>query len=175
LFGDEASHECRVEVAEAKDGKFRKFSEEHAQRRIVRKLFDPEEFGQRGIRIERMDIIEACAAGEKYVGDAHDHFAGLKSSFAFFEGQSFVDAVKHFQLVGETANERQPREGRNGLIRFFDLKFDQVWKYHSNHLVFLFHPLGEIFWFLRQPDFIRFSREKNEVFFCPYSENGRVT
>lgn len=31
LFGDEATHECRVDVAESKDGKFRKFSEERAQ------------------------------------------------------------------------------------------------------------------------------------------------
>ncbi len=95
-----------------------------------------------------MDIVEACATGEKHVGDAHDHFAWMKSAFAFFEGQTFVDAVKQSQLFGESADERQPCEGSNGLIRFFDLKFDQVWKYHSNHLVFLFHPLGEVSGFL---------------------------
>lgn len=144
LFGYEPPHECGVEVAEPKDGEFCKFSEECAQRGIVRKLFDAEEFGQRGIRIERVDIIEACAAGEKHVGDTHDHFAWTKPSVAFFEGQSLVDAMQQFQLLGQSTDECQSREGCNGLIRFFDLKFDQVWKYHLNHLVFLFHPLGEI-------------------------------
>lgn len=94
LFGDEASHECGVEVTEAKDGEFRKFSEEHAQRGIVWKLFDPEDFGQRGIRIERVDIVEACAAGEKHIGYAHDHFAWTKSSFTFFERKRLIDAIQ---------------------------------------------------------------------------------
>lgn len=165
LFGDEASHERCVEVAESKDGKFCKFSEERAQRRIVRKLFDAEEFGQRGIRIECMDIIETGAAGEKHIGDAHDHFAWMKSAFTFFEGKGLVDAFQQFQLLRQSADQSEARKGGNGLFRFFDLKFDQVWKYHSHHLVFLFHPLGEVFWYLRQPDSIRFSREKNEVFF----------
>jgi len=81
-------------VAETKDGEFRKFSEEHAQRGIIRKLFDAEEFGQRGIRIEGVDIVEAGAARQKHVGDAHDHFAWMKSSFAFLERQSLVDPVE---------------------------------------------------------------------------------
>lgn len=110
LFGDEASRERGVEVAEAKDGKFRKFSEERAQRRIVRKLFDAEEFGQRGICIERVDIIETGTAGEKHIGDAHDHFAWMKSAFAFFEGSRQCDpTISIASPVGRS--ERAPRKG----------------------------------------------------------------
>ena len=132
-------------MAETKDGEFRKFSEEHAQRGIIRKLFDAEEFGQRGIRIEGVDIVEAGAAREKHVGDAHDYFAWMKSTFTFFEGKGLVDAVQQFQSLRQSADQGESSKRGDGLFRFFNLKFDQIWKYHSNHLVFLFHPLGEFF------------------------------
>jgi len=44
--------------------------------------------------IEGVDIVDAGAACQKHVGDAHDHFAWMKSSFAFLERQSLVDPVE---------------------------------------------------------------------------------
>lgn len=142
---NQAANQRLIDPGEPMDGGGGELMEELTEGGIVWKRFDAEEFGQATVVADGADVVEARSTRQIEIDDTHDFFAGTISAFTFFERQRVVDAIEEAKGFGQPADERQSGKGCDGVFRRFDLKFVQVGKYHSNRLVSLFHPLGEIF------------------------------